>query len=80
MAVQHNEEDLLEYLCVHSRAASFIVSDWQTIWNVTVSPGVTSLDVKINGDMEAVTCKEYKKGGLFWLLSWQVVKSMSSTL
>ena len=30
-----------------------------------MAPGVTSLDVQINGDMEAVTCKEHKKGALF---------------
>ena len=34
MGVQHNEEDLLQYICVHSRTASFLVPDWQTIWNV----------------------------------------------
>ena len=65
MGVQHNEEDLLQYLCVHSRTASFLVPDWQTIWNVRVAPGVTSLDVQCNTDIEAVTCKEYKKGDLF---------------
>ena len=65
MGVQHNEEDLQRYLCMHSKAASFLLPNWETIWNVGLDPGVGSHEVVCNDDINVVTCKEYIKGQLF---------------
>ena len=65
LGVQNNEEDLSKYLCIHSKAASFLLPDWETIWNVGLAPGVSSHEVFCNEDISVVTCKEYKKGQLF---------------
>ena len=65
MGVQHNEEDLLQYLCIHSRAASFLLPNWESIWNVGLNPGAKSMDVLCNSDIEVVNCKEKDKDNLF---------------
>ena len=31
MGVKNNEEDLLPYLCIHSKAASFLLPSWESI-------------------------------------------------
>ena len=51
--------------CIPSKAASFLLTDWETIWNVGLAPGVSSHEVFCNEDIGVVTCKEYKKGQLF---------------
>ena len=61
MGVRNNEEDLFPYLCIHSRTASFLLSEWDTIWNVKLYPNSTSTEITCNEDIEAVTCKQYKK-------------------
>ena len=53
------------YLCIHSKAASFLLPNWETIWNVGLDPGVGSHEVVCNDDNDVVTCKEYMKGQLF---------------
>ena len=65
MGVQNKPEDFLQYLCLHSKAASFILPNWETFWNVNLDPGVTSHEVICNENIAAVTCKENKKGQLF---------------
>ena len=59
MGVQHNEEDVQPYLCMHSKAASFLLPNWETIWNVGLD------HVVCNDGIVVVTCKEYVKGQLF---------------
>ena len=34
MGVRNNEADLFPYICIHSRTASFLLPEWDTIWNV----------------------------------------------
>ena len=65
MGVKNNEEDLLPYLCIHSKAASFLLPSWESIWNVGLNPGATSMDVLCNSDIEVVNCKEKDKDNLF---------------
>ena len=57
MSVQNNEEDLLQYLHIHSKAASFLLPSWES--------GATSMDVSCNSDIEVVSCKEKDKESLF---------------
>ena len=65
MGVQNNEEDLLQYLCIHSKAASFLLPSWESIWNVGLNPGATSMEVLCNSDIEVVSCKGKGKANLF---------------
>ena len=52
MGVQHNEEDVQPYLCMHSKAASFLLPNWETIWNVGLDPGAGSHEVVCNDDID----------------------------
>ena len=52
-------------LCIHSRAANFLLSNWETIWNVRLTPGAESNSVTCNEDISVVTCMEFAKTGLF---------------
>ena len=70
MGVQHNEEDVQPYLCMHSKAASFLLPNWETIWNVGLDPGAGSQDVVCNDGIVVVTCNEYVKGQLFLAAVW----------
>ena len=65
MGLQNNEEDLLLYLCMHSKAASFLLPSWESIWNVGLNPGATSMEVLCNSDIEVVSCKGKGKANLF---------------
>ena len=61
MGVQHNEEDLLQYLCIHSKAASFLLPSWESNWNVGLNPGATSMEVLCNSDIEVFTVTKRQK-------------------
>ena len=59
VSVETNCLDILEHLCIHSRAASYVTPDWENIWNFEMEDGVT------NEDVEVCTMLEYKKGEMF---------------
>ena len=65
LGVQNSEEDIMPYLCIHSRAANFLLPNWETIWNVRLTPGAESNSVICNEDISVVTCMEFAKTGLF---------------
>ena len=65
LGVQNSEEDIMPYLCIHSRAANFLLPNWETIWNVRLTPGAESNSVICNEDISVVTCMELSKTGLF---------------
>ena len=65
LGVQNSEEDLIPYLCIHSRAANFLLPDWESIWEDRLAPGSESASVTCNQDITVVTCKEFSKDGLF---------------
>ena len=65
LGVQNSEEDLIPYLCIHSRTVNFLLPNWETIWNVNLSPGAESNNVTCNEDISVVTCMEFSKTGLF---------------
>ena len=55
----------MQYLCFHSKTASFLLPNWEEIWNVNIDLHVTSNKVICNEEIKYITCKEYKKGELF---------------
>ena len=65
VSVETNCLDILEHLCIHSRAASYVTPDWENIWNFEMEDGVTSHEVLCNEDVEVCTMMEYKKGEMF---------------
>ena len=44
----YHTTDVQRYLCIHSKAASFLLPNWETIWNVGLDPGVGSYEVVCN--------------------------------
>ena len=59
LGVQNSEEDLIPFLCIHSRTVNFLLPNWETIWNVNLSPGAESNSVTCNEDISVVTCMEF---------------------
>ena len=62
-----NPDQFLPLLCLHSRAVSFLITDWTEIWNVDVADDDTANELNCNDDIIAMTFREkpQKNEGFF---------------
>ena len=65
LGVQNSEENLRPYICIHSQTMNFLIPNWETTWDVRLTPGAESNSVICNEDISVVTCMNDSKTGLF---------------
>ena len=60
-------QQFLPLLCIHSKTVSFLVKDWDLIWNIVIEDGDASNEVLCNQEIVALTLheKEHRNEGFF---------------
>ena len=57
--------EISAFQCIHSKAAGFLVKDWETIWKIEVDDSDSALSVFCNEDVKYFTFQKHSKSSGF---------------